>query len=293
MWTAIQGVFEPAGSSAALYRNLALSLAGSFVLLALLHRFLGPRGRRWLIALVTFAGGLYLGLEYFLPVRTKVLWPTGIPNPNPDRGANILTPGIEPIGIAISIIAAFTVGLGVYSLCQVHGRNVGQRRPGWHNSLAFFLSMVAMLVFGLWTHYLPKAGQASVGAPWPEAVHEVLFNGLFMPLQAATFSLLAFYIASAAYRAFRIRTAEAGLMMGAAFIVMLGQVPVGAWLTSGLPETGAMAFFRLETLGEWIMSWLNTPAQRAIYFGIAIGGLAMSLRIWLSLERGTFFSEQA
>ena len=54
-----------------------------------------------------------------------------------------------------------------------------------------------------------------------------------------------------------------------------------------------MAFFRLEALGEWIMSWLNTPAQRAIYFGIAIGGLAMSLRIWLSLERGTFFSEQA
>jgi hypothetical protein len=28
-------------------------------------------------------------------------------------------------------------------------------------------------------------------------------------------------------------------------------------------------------------------------FGIAIGALAMSLRVWLSLERGTFFSEQS
>ena len=53
------------------------------------------------------------------------------------------------------------------------------------------------------------------------------------------------------------------------------------------------AFFRLEMLGEWLMRWLNTPAQRGIIFGIAVGALAMSLRIWLSLERGTFFSEQS
>jgi len=78
--------------------------------------------------------------------------------------------------------------------------------------------------------------------------------------------------------------------------VMLGQVPIGAWLTHSLPVTGyhgIPAFFRLENLGEWVMTWLNTPAQRGITFGVAIGALAMSLRIWLSLERGTFFSEQS
>ncbi len=46
-------------------------------------------------------------------------------------------------------------------------------------------------------------------------------------------------------------------------------------------------------LGEWVMRWLNMPAQRGIIFGIAVGALAMSLRVWLSLERGTFFSEQS
>jgi len=293
MWESIQNLFQPVESPLQLYRNLAIAVVASFLLLASLHRFLGPRGRRWLIALVTFVGGLYLGLEYFLPVRKAVLWPTAVPNPNPDRGANLLTPGIEPIGIMLSVIGAFTVGLGIYSLCQVHGRNLGQRRPGWHNSLAFFLAMVAMLVFGFWAHYLPKAEEASAAMLAPRAIYEILFSGLFVPLQAATFSLLAFYIASAAYRAFRIRTAEAGLMMAAAFIVMIGQVPVGAWLTSGLPTTGALAFFRLEALGEWVMTWLNAPAQRGIVFGVAIGGLAMSLRIWLSLERGTFFSERS
>jgi hypothetical protein len=49
----------------------------------------------------------------------------------------------------------------------------------------------------------------------------------------------------------------------------------------------------LEKLGEWVLRWLNTPAQRGILFGVAVGALAMSLRVWLSLERGTFFSEQS
>jgi len=277
VWTSIANFFQPAGSVGILVRNLAIGLVAWVLLLTMLHRGLGPRGRRWLISLVTFAGGLFLGLEYFLPVKD---------------GRNFLSPGIEPAGNILAVIGAFTVGLGIFSLCQVHGRNIVQRRPGWHNSAFFFLSLLAMLVFGMWAFYLPKPQTGATAVPWPEAAYEIIFNGVFMPLQAATFSLLAFYIASAAYRAFRIRTAESALMMAAAFIVMLGQVPIGAWLTSSLPTTGAASFFRLEALGEWIMAWLNTPAQRGIVFGIAVGGLAMSLRIWLSLERGTFFSEQ-
>ncbi len=155
--------------------------------------------------------------------------------------------------------------------------------------------MIAMFVFTLWESSI-KAGPSATGAlPYPKAIYQVLFNGLYQPLISATFSLLAFYIASAAYRAFRIRSAEAGLMMAAAFIVMLGQVPIGMWLTHWLPQTGAhkwLGFFRIETFSLWIMQYWNAPAQRAITFGIAIGGLAMSLRLWLSLERGTFFSQQ-
>ncbi len=292
MIRALTGMFAPAANRAELLLSLGIALAASIALLVALHRLLGPRGRRWLIAVVTFVGGLYLGLEYFLPVGKTVLWPTHLPNPNPERGANILTPGIEPVGNMLAVVLAFTVGLGIYSLCQVHGRNLLRARKGWHNSAAFFVSMIAMTIFGIWEHYLQQAKEGVAAAmPWQRATYEVLFTGLFVPLQAATFSLLAFYIASAAYRAFRIQSGEAALMMAAAFIVMLGQVPIGTWLTSTLPTSGALAFFRLEALGEWTMAWLNTPAQRGIVFGIAVGALAMSLRIWLNLERGTFFSE--
>jgi hypothetical protein len=105
------------------------------------------------------------------------------------------------------------------------------------------------------------------------------------------FSLVAFYIVSASYRAFRVKSGEATLMMAAAFIVMLGMVPIGVYLTHWIPETGKYAWlsvFRLENLTVWILTGPNAAAQRAITFGIAVGGLAMALRIWLSLERGSY-----
>ena len=224
----LRNLVSPAGTPGELLLHLLIAVVASVLLLGLLHRLLGPRGRRWLIAFVTFAGGLYLGLEYFWPVHGE-----------PKR--NFMTPGIEPVGNMLAVVGAFTVGLGIYSLCQVHGRNILRARKGWHNSLAFLIAMIAMTAFGLWEHYLPQAKSASETMPWPRAAYEVLFSGLLVPLQAATFSLLAFYIASAAYRAFRIQTAEAALMMASAFVVMLGQVPIGTWLTSSLPPPARSA----------------------------------------------------
>ena len=244
---------------------------------------LRTRGRRWLIAAVTFLGGLFFALEYFWPTHTVH-----------GEQVNFLTDLIVPATTAFSIIGAFTVGLGVHSLMQMHGRTLQRLRPGWWNSLAFFISMIAMLVFMLWDSRFKGEVSPTAPMPYPKAIYEILFNGLYQPLAAATFSLLAFYIASAAYRAFRVRSAEAGLMMIAAFLVMLGQVPIGMWLTHWIPQTGPhawLSFFRIEVFSDWIMKWWNSPAQRGITFGIAVGLLAMSLRVWLSLERGTFFSE--
>jgi hypothetical protein len=112
---------------------------------------------------------------------------------------------------------------------------------------------------------------------------EGLINrGLFIPLGAAMFSLLAFYIASAAFRSFRVRSVESSVLMLTAVIVMLGQIPQGSmYISESLPE------IRL-----WILKNVSTPAFRAIFFGSAVAGLAMAIRIWLSLERGPFDEER-
>ena len=53
-----------------------------------------------------------------------------------------------------------------------------------------------------------------------------IFDYVMIPCQATIFSMLAFYIASAAYRAFRVRTWLATVLLGTAFIVMLRIIPL-------------------------------------------------------------------
>ena len=115
----------------------------------------------------------------------------------------------------------------------------------------------------------------------PKHVYRLLFEGLFVALGSAMFSLLGFYIAAAAYRAFRVRSAESSLMMIAAVLVMLGQIPFGVWIWSGLPDV------RL-----WLLEVPNSAAFRAITLGAGVAGLVMAFRMWFSIESESFDGEE-
>ena len=109
---------------------------------------------------------------------------------------------------------------------------------------------------------------------------------MYSPMQGTMFSLLAFFIASAAFRAFRIRTVEAGLLAIAALIVMLGRVPIGNLVTGWLPEP-----IRLQSVQEWIMNVPQNAAKRAILIGAALGVMATGLRVILGIERSYLSGE--
>lgn len=112
----------------------------------------------------------------------------------------------------------------------------------------------------------------------------VFFDGVFKAAQATMFSLLAFFVASASFRAFRIKSKEAGLLMAAAFIVMLGNVPIGNLVTQALSYVW-LGFIDFPALKEWIMMYPSSAAQSAILIGACLGYIAASLKVILGVER--------
>ena len=278
----------------AYYGKMALGLLFVFAVLALLQA--APRrARKGIIAFFTFLGGLYFALEFFWPTDSKT-------------NANPLTPYQDVVASLAAVVGSFAIGLGVFSLLQLHTRTLSRLRPGWGYSVVLLISFLSMFVFGLMNAYSPNVTVIpAVPGAWAgqnaHGMFQFLFNGGLSNLGAATFSMIAFYIASAAYRAFRIRSLEATLLMVAALIVMLGSVGFGTAITAGIPLVSGTdtlghpienvwSNLRVEKIAQWLLLEVNASAQRGILFGLTLGLLATSLRYWLSLERGAYFDKE-
>jgi hypothetical protein len=106
------------------------------------------------------------------------------------------------------------------------------------------------------------------------SMFRTFFDYILIPILATMFSLLAFFIASAAYRAFRARNILASLLLIAALLVMLRFNP---WL----PGAGWIA-----KASNWLMNVPNLAAQRAILIGVGLGMVATALKVVLGIERG-------
>lgn len=231
-------------------------------------RSLKPSSRKKFIVITTFFAGLYFSVEFFIPKD------------------NFMTPLKQPTFNFLITVFGFLILLAMINMVRLHGTNVAKLKKGWYNSAALLLSIVVMCVFTLW--------KLNVDNP-PDFVpkgFQILFFGFFASLKATVFSILAFYIVSAAYRAFRIKSAEAAFMMFSALLIMLGQMTIMTKLTSGIPLESFWANFRLDNIYTWIQLVPGMAAYRAIVLGVSVGYLAISLRMWLSLEKGAYFDQE-
>jgi len=110
-----------------------------------------------------------------------------------------------------------------------------------------------------------------------------LYEFAFKPLTATMFAMLAFYVASAAFRAFRAKNVEAILLLGTAFIILLGRTFAGVLLTDWFPER--LDALKIDNLTIYIMQVFNPAGNRAIMIGIALGIASTSLRVLLGVDR--------
>ena len=206
--------------------------------------------------LITFLAGLVMILQFY---ATPLAWLGDLFN---DFYNIILT-------------CAYVLGAG--SLLVVNGHKIQKQAPGWGYNLVLLGSLVATLAVGL---FVRPPGHLPIDEGTP---FDWLFNHVFTPLSAATYSLLAFFIASASFRAFKARSVESTLLLVTAFLVMLFRVPLGEMLWNHTPYLGRFDIGLI--LEDWVMGAFNAAGQRAIMLGASVGLISVSLKILLGIER--------
>jgi hypothetical protein len=170
------------------------------------------------------------------------------------------------------VVATMAFLLGPFNLVRSHVAAIWRIRKGWLESCIFLVSLAATV--------LAKGfeGTAFAKVTKLDILNDALVYGVATAFFSSSMALLAFYLVSAAHRAFRMSSLEAGLMMAAAAVILLGQVPLGDWLTGGLPD-----WLQLRSWAQWILSYPNTGVQRAVAIGACGGAFAASMRLWLGI----------
>jgi len=178
----------------------------------------------------------------------------------------------------ILTIFAFVIGIG--SLIRVHIHRISRRSEDWYYSIAVFVGMLIMPLVALIDSI--RAGKFvtdSAGFEW-------FYFNFYVPLDATIFSLLAFFIASAAYRAFRARTLDATLLLLAGIALMVANAPFGnIFWNATLGQLSFLPEGFPTILGDWILEVPGMAARRGILIGLALGAISQSLRILLGIDR--------
>jgi len=200
--------------------------------------------RRQLPILIVFLTGLIMVLQYF----------------SPHPLSEFLFTYANDFVIVIGILA---LPIGIFSLLRNTAVKVRTDPQERIYALATIAGFLVMVLTGL------KRESQDAGTLFMK-----LFQNVLVPAQATLFSMLAFYIASAAYRAFRVRTVLAAILLITAFVVMLRLIP--------LPEPFSSWN---SAIVRWILAVPNMASKRAIIIGVALGAISYSMKILLGIER--------
>lgn len=207
------------------------------------------------LAMVMIMGLLMLG-SYYVPHKQSVDY-------------------VELMNKWENIVFAFAFLLGLLSLFVTHFGKIRRRHDGWGYSIFVFVGFFIMVIPSLLSGGKQMIDGQVTGLGWS-------FRYVYTALSGTMFAVLAFYIVSTAYRSFRIKSAQAFVLFLAAFILILGKVPLGqmAW-DSVMHWTG----YGIDSVIEWIMSVPAVAGKRGIMIGIAIGAIVTALKIIFGIER--------
>jgi hypothetical protein len=210
---------------------------------------------RILTTTVAIAAGLFILVDLFVSQ-----WPGGIFD---QTGLRQALGGIGTLLVGwVAILIAFALFLGFFNVFSVHLNRIRTKKSGSVYSWVLLLSLALTLGIGFLT-----SGPSS-------AESRFIFDYILQPLEATFFSLVAVFMITAAFRAFRIRNLETFFFVFFAVIVLLGQIPLGVYLWSEFP-----------VIKDWIINVPTLAGVRGILLGVALGTIATGLRIIIGADR--------
>ncbi len=210
--------------------------------------------------------------------------PVGVLEPGARPTPTYLSRGRSQAGVFLQVIGVMALFIPVINLSLFHGKRMLRREPGWYNSIIFFVCLVGMFMATM-AGRTPGNDVEATASAWAQTYH-FLFRGIIQSMGTAVFSMITFFMISAAYRSFRARNTEAALLMLSACVVMLGQVPIGELQGSLLPD--ALGFLRLPWMSQKLLTVINACAFRGVLIGLTVGALSIAVRIWLGMDDSVY-----
>ena len=166
------------------------------------------------------------------------------------------------------ILASFAIFLGGFNLLKMQLQKVIRKQQGWQYSIFAIVGFFFAIIAGFFYKGNPDVAWGT-HVTADGTLFKWIFTYMFAPLQATMFALLAFFVASASYRAFRIRNFEATLLLVAGIILMLGRVPIG-----DLIPWWVVAILIVFGIGAISAPWIK---DKKILFGLISGGIIIFL----------------
>ena len=276
-----------------LFTWIAIAIIAGFAMIFLLMS-LPSQWRKYVTGGVTFVAGSIYIFQFFWP-KPIGRQPGQLPVDLKEQVSFFLNDAVPVLGDFTNILTGLLLGLGIYSLMRIHLKKFLTFGKDWGYSAVLIGALLAQVFFGFWNYHDfkgPNAAALNEGRSWAfqNYASDLLFDGMFQQFEAAMFSIIAFYILSAAYRAFRLRSPEASILLGTALVIMLANMGAVSQPWDDAVKNVAhgntwLLNLQLSEIKGWVSDTIQTPSLRGVDFGIGIGTIAMGLRLWLSLEK--------
>lgn len=191
---------------------------------------------------ITAVIGIVMILDFFLPVQS----------------VNNMASLLQSWGIVIS---AFAMGLGAANLLRRHTGIIAKGEKSMLYSLLLVGSMILTIIVGLFFGTGSK-------------LYDFLFTNILSAASSTLYASIAFYILSAAYRAFVAKNLDGWILLLTGVVIMLGTAPIGAVISKFFPAAS-----------QWIQDIPNTAGMRAIMMGAALGVVSSAVKTFLGYDK--------